>query len=51
VKSNPNLVWMFLSGNVDALVRLETERGKSNSGVAAAVVVPAAVSGNKRKRC
>jgi hypothetical protein len=48
VKSNPNLVWMFLSGNVDAFVRSEEQAGTSNSGVV--VAVPAAVSGNKRKR-
>jgi hypothetical protein len=51
VKSNPNLVWMFLSGNVDALVRSEEQAGTSNIEVAVAVVVHAAVSGNKRKRC
>jgi hypothetical protein len=51
VKSNPNLVWMFLSGNVDAIVRSEEQVGTSNCEVALAVVVPADVSGNKRKRC
>jgi hypothetical protein len=56
VKSNPNLVWMFLSQNVDAFVRLEEEEEEEeDSGVAvsvaaaAAVVVPV-VAGSKRKR-
>jgi hypothetical protein len=44
VKSNPNLVWMFLSGNVDAFVRSEKREG-------VAVLAPAAVAGSKRKRC
>jgi hypothetical protein len=49
VKSNPNLVWMLLSENVDAIVRSEEEEEEeeSNSGVpvavAAAVVVAVAV--------
>jgi hypothetical protein len=51
VKSNPNLVWMFLSGNVDAFVRSEEQGGASASEVAMTVVVPAAVAGKKRKRC
>jgi hypothetical protein len=37
VKSNPNLVWMFLSQNVDAFVRSE-EEGNSEVPVAAAAV-------------
>jgi hypothetical protein len=52
VKSNPNLVWMLLSENVDAIVRSEEEEEESNSelpvAVAAAVVL--AVAGSKRKR-
>jgi hypothetical protein len=52
VRSNPNLVWMLLSENVDAFVRSEEEEEESNSevpvAVAAAVVVAAA--GSKRKR-
>jgi hypothetical protein len=55
VRSSPNLVWMLLSENVDAFVRLEEEEEEeSNSevpvGVAAAVVVVVAVAGSKRKR-
>jgi hypothetical protein len=54
VKSNPNLVWMFLSENVDAFVRSEEE--ERNSEVAVAVVAAAEVAGagaeagSKRKR-
>jgi hypothetical protein len=52
VRSNPNLVWMLLSENVDAIVRSEEEEEESNSEVpvamAAAVVV--AVGSSKRKR-
>jgi hypothetical protein len=53
VRSRTNLVWMFLSQNVDALVRPEEEE-ESNSevqeAVAAAVVVAVvAVAGSKRK--
>jgi hypothetical protein len=52
VKSNPNLVWMFLSGNVDAFLRSEKQVvGASNSEAAVAVLAPAAVAGSKRKRC
>jgi hypothetical protein len=52
VRSKPNLVWMFLSQNVDAFVRSEEE---GNSEVAVPVAVVAAVpvpvvAGNKRKR-
>jgi hypothetical protein len=54
VKSNPNLVWMFLSENVDAFVRTEEENNSSDVtvSVAAATVVVAmvAVAGSKRKR-
>jgi hypothetical protein len=50
VRSNPNLVWMLLSENVDAFVRSEEE---SNSevpvAVAAAVVAVVAAAGSKRK--
>jgi hypothetical protein len=52
VRSNPNLVWMLLSENVDAFVRSGEEEEESNSevpvAVAAAVVVAAV--GSKRKR-
>jgi hypothetical protein len=48
VKSNPNLVWMFLSENVDAFVRLEEaeeeeeeEEEESNGEVAVAVAASA----------
>jgi hypothetical protein len=52
VKSNPNLVWMFLSQNVDAFVRSEEEDSGVAVSVAAAVVVVAVavVAGSKRKR-
>jgi hypothetical protein len=51
-RSNPNLVWMFLSQNVDAVVRLEEEEEEeeeeeSNSEMPAVVE---AVAGSKRKR-
>jgi hypothetical protein len=50
VKSNPNLVWMLLSENVDAFVRSE-EKTNSEVPVAAAAAVELAVSvaGSKRK--
>jgi hypothetical protein len=57
-KSNPNLVWMFLSQNVDAFVRSGAEEvveEEDNSEVAvsvsaaAAVVAVVAVAGSKRK--
>jgi hypothetical protein len=57
VRSNPNLVWMLLSENVDAFVRSgEEEEEESNSevpvSVAAAATVVLAVAGihSKRKR-
>jgi hypothetical protein len=49
VKSNPNLLWMFLSENVDAFVRSDEQVGNNKSEVA--VAVPAAACGSKRKRC
>jgi hypothetical protein len=51
VKSNPNLVWMFLSENVDVFVcsKEEDTREVAVSAVATAVVV-AVVAGCKRKR-
>jgi hypothetical protein len=49
VKSNPNLVWMLLSENVDAIVRSEEEEEESNSEVSVEVVA-VAVAGSKRKR-
>jgi hypothetical protein len=54
VRSNPNLVWMLLSENVDAFVSWEEEGEESNSevpvAVAAAVVVAVSVASSKRKR-
>jgi hypothetical protein len=52
VRSNPNLVWMFLSENVDAFVRSEEEEEEASNSevpvaVAAAVVVE--LAGCKRK--
>jgi hypothetical protein len=49
VRSNPNLVWMLLSENVDAFVRSEEEE-ESNSELPVAVAVVVAVAGSKRKR-
>jgi hypothetical protein len=51
VTSHPNLVWMFLSQNVDAFVRSEEEEEINRempAAVAAAVVT--ALPGSKRKR-
>jgi hypothetical protein len=57
VKSSPNLVWMFLSENVDAFVRLEEESSTSIEVLVAlpvvvqvALPVSAADIGSKRKR-
>jgi hypothetical protein len=54
VSTDPNLVRMFLSENVDAFVRSEEEEQESNSevpgAVAAAVVVALEGAGSKRKR-
>jgi hypothetical protein len=53
VSTDPNLVWMFLSENVDAFVRSEEEEEESHSEVAAAVAVVVAaevLAGSKRKR-
>jgi hypothetical protein len=52
VRSNPNLVWMFLSENVDAFVRSEEEgEEESNSEVPVAdtAAVVEAVAGSKRQ--
>jgi hypothetical protein len=53
VKSNPNLVWMLLSENVDAFVRSGEEEEESNCEVpvaaAATAAVVLAVAGSKRK--
>jgi hypothetical protein len=51
VKSSPNLVWMFLSENVDAFVRSEEEEHESTS-IEVLVTSTAAVAadGSKRKR-
>jgi hypothetical protein len=46
VRSNPNLVWMLLSENVDTFVRSEEEEEESNSEEP----VVLAVAGSKRKR-
>jgi hypothetical protein len=54
VKSNPNLVWMFLSENVDAFVRSEEaeeeEEEESNAEAAVAVVAAVVVAGIGCKR-
>jgi hypothetical protein len=54
VKSNPNLVWMFLSENVDAFVRSEEEEVEESNiievPVLAVAAVVAAAAGSKRKR-
>jgi hypothetical protein len=56
VKSGPNLVWMFLSENVDAFARSEEEAEQSNDEVEVAVAVAVAVEEavavacSKRKR-
>jgi hypothetical protein len=50
VSSEPNLVWMFLSENVDAFACFEEQEGMSSSEVAAALAIPDAVVGSKRKR-
>jgi hypothetical protein len=57
VKSNPNLVWMLLSENVDAFVRSEEEEEEEESNseepvavAAAAAAVVLTVAGSKRKR-
>jgi hypothetical protein len=54
VKSSPNLVWMFLSENVDAFARSEEEESNDEVAVAVAVAVAVeeavAVACSKRKR-
>jgi hypothetical protein len=52
VRSNPNLVWMLLSENVDAFVRSEEEEESNSeeSVVAAAAAIVLTVAGSKRKR-
>jgi hypothetical protein len=49
VNSSPNLVWMFLSENVDAFARTEEEHETTSIEVPAVVVSAAAVAGTKRK--
>jgi hypothetical protein len=50
VRSSPNLVWMFLSENVDAFVRSEEESNSEVPAAVAAVVAVVSVAGSKRKR-
>jgi hypothetical protein len=58
VKINPNLVWMFLSENVDAFVRSEEEEEGDREAPVAAAAAPVVVgvaavpvlAGSKRKR-
>jgi hypothetical protein len=50
VRSNPNLVWMLLSENVDAFVRSEEEESSSEVPVAVAAAVVLTVASSKRKR-
>jgi hypothetical protein len=54
VKSNPNLVWMFLSENVDAFVRSEEQEeeevGNSEVPVAAAAPLVLAVAGSSKRK-
>jgi hypothetical protein len=50
VRSNPNLVWMFLSQNVDAFVRSEEEEEENSNEDTVAVEESVAVAGSKRKR-
>jgi hypothetical protein len=57
VKTNPNLVWPFLSENVDAFARSEEKEEETNSvevplAVASVVVVAVVAAGiaSKRKR-
>jgi hypothetical protein len=50
VKSNPNLVWMFLSENVDAFARTEEEERTSIEVPVEVAAAPAALVGGKRKR-
>jgi hypothetical protein len=50
VRSNPNLVWMFLSENVDAFVRWEEEESNSEVPVVVAAAVVVALADSKRKR-
>jgi hypothetical protein len=50
VRSNPTLVWMFLSQNVDAFVRSEEESNTEVTAVAGEEVVTVIVAGGKRKR-
>jgi hypothetical protein len=54
VKSNPNLVWMFLSENVDAFARTEEDEDEERHSIEVPVAVAAAVvavaeAGSKRK--
>jgi hypothetical protein len=50
VRSNPNLVWMFLSENMDVFSPCEAQKGTVNKADVA-VTAPAPVAGSKRKRC
>jgi hypothetical protein len=50
VNSNPNLVWMFLSENLDAFSPCDEEQ-KCTANSDVVVAAPATVAGSKRKRC
>jgi hypothetical protein len=50
VSSHENLVWMFLSENVDAFCPCEDKKGIANMDMVA-VAEPSTVAGSKRKRC
>jgi hypothetical protein len=49
VSSDANLVWMFLSENVDAFSPCEEQKGIANIDMA--VAEPSTIAGSKRKRC
>jgi hypothetical protein len=51
VSRESNLVWMFLSENVDAFVRFTEQESTHSSMVKVAVEVATAVGSGKRKRC
>jgi hypothetical protein len=54
VRSNPSLVWMFLSENMDAVVRSEEQEQEATNSTEVAVVLAlpaAAVVGSKKRKC